>query len=55
MTEKTPLDPRETGLSRAPVELTPTEAEQVSGGLNPQPLPPGIVSEEIWLSDHWNR
>ena len=55
MTKKTLLDLTEPGLSRAPVELTAAEAEQVSGGLNPQPLPPGMPSEGIWLSDHWNR
>jgi hypothetical protein len=55
MPEKTLLDPRQTGLDRAPVELTAAEAEQVSGGLNPQPLPPGMEFEGIWLSDHWNR
>ena len=53
MKEQTPLDPRKFG--RAPVELTVAEAEQVSGGINPQPLPPGMVSEGIRLSDHWNR
>ncbi len=55
MTEKTPLDLGEPRLSRPPVALTAAEVEQVSGGLNPQPLPPGRRFEGIWLSDHWNR
>lgn len=29
-----------------PVVLTPNETQQVSGGLNPQPLPPGRAPSE---------
>ena len=55
MKENTILNSRDAGLGREPLELTAAEVEQVSGGLNPQPLPPGMRFEGIWLSDHWNR
>jgi hypothetical protein len=49
------LNARNSDRHDAPVELTGAEVDRIAGGLNPQPLPPGMRVESVWLSDHWYR